>query len=137
MIHYEFRKLWDAAPGEPAPDAAEVWAKVQAHVRAENGPTAALLQTQASLELDAEKRHVTLVLHPGLYHLVTRQPERRAVIERAVQAVLGYGWSWSAVAGSWRHEGGEIRLEPFTPLTARDRGPVEEEAHGLAQLHAE
>lgn len=123
MIHYEFRKLWDAVPGEPAPDAAEVWAKIQAHARAENGPTAALLQTQARLELDAEKRQLTLVLHPGLYHMITRQPERRAVIDRAVQAVLGYGWSWSAVAGSWRQAperapsgGTEMKLEEGTPF---------------------
>ena len=41
------------------------------------------------------------------------------------------------VAGSWRHEDGEIRLDPFAPLTAADRRAVEEEAHGLAFLHAE
>lgn len=124
MIHYEFRKLWDAVPGEPAPDTAEVWSKIQAHVRSENGPTAALLQAQASLELDAERKQATLVLHPGLYHMITRQPERRGAIERAVQAVLGYGWSWSAVAGSWRSaparppSGGPepTRLEEGTPF---------------------
>ena len=41
------------------------------------------------------------------------------------------------VAGSWRHEGGEIRLEPFGSLVAADRRALEEEAHGLARLHAE
>jgi hypothetical protein len=41
------------------------------------------------------------------------------------------------VAGSWRHEGGEIRLEPFAPQAASDRRAVEEEAHGLAHLFAE
>lgn len=41
------------------------------------------------------------------------------------------------VAGSWRHEDGEIRLDPFEPLAAADRRGVEEEAHGLALLHAE
>jgi hypothetical protein len=41
------------------------------------------------------------------------------------------------VAGSWRHEDGEIRLEPFAPLAAPDRRAVEDEAHGLALLHAE
>jgi hypothetical protein len=41
------------------------------------------------------------------------------------------------VAGSWRYEDGEIRLDPFAPLTAADRHAVEDEAHGLALLHAE
>lgn len=41
------------------------------------------------------------------------------------------------VAGSWRHEDGEVRLDPFEPLPAADRRAVEEEAHGLARLHAE
>jgi len=41
------------------------------------------------------------------------------------------------VAGSWRHEDGEIRLDPSRrcrPWTGR---AVEQEAHGLARLHAE
>lgn len=39
------------------------------------------------------------------------------------------------VAGTWRHEAGEIRLEPFRPLTPAERAALEEEAHGLAALH--
>ena len=41
------------------------------------------------------------------------------------------------VAGSWRYENGEVRLDPFSPLGAADRRAVENEAHGLALLHAE
>jgi hypothetical protein len=41
------------------------------------------------------------------------------------------------VAGAWRHEDGEIRLEPFAPLAAADRRAVEDEAHSLARLHSE
>jgi hypothetical protein len=41
------------------------------------------------------------------------------------------------VAGTWRHEGGEIRVEPFERLAAPDRAAVEEEAHRLAALHAD
>jgi hypothetical protein len=41
------------------------------------------------------------------------------------------------VAGTWRHEDGEIRLAPFGQLAATDQRAVEEEAHGLALLHAE
>ena len=39
------------------------------------------------------------------------------------------------VAGTWRFEDGEVRLEPFAPLTATDRGALEAEAEGLAALH--
>ena len=41
------------------------------------------------------------------------------------------------VAGSWRHDAGEILLDQFEPLSAADRRAVEGEAHELAQLHAE
>lgn len=40
------------------------------------------------------------------------------------------------VAGTWRHEDGEIRLDPFAPLRAADRAALEGEAHRLATLHA-
>jgi hypothetical protein len=40
------------------------------------------------------------------------------------------------VAGSWREDHGEIRLEPFRRLRMRDRRAVEDESVGLAQLHA-
>lgn len=39
------------------------------------------------------------------------------------------------VAGSWREDHGEIRLEPFRRLRMRDRRAVEDESVGLAQLH--
>ena len=39
------------------------------------------------------------------------------------------------VAGTWRHEDGEIRLAPFRDLTAGERAALEEEAHGLAAFH--
>ena len=40
------------------------------------------------------------------------------------------------VAGTWRHEGGRIRLDPFRRLAAADRRALEREAEGLAALHA-
>jgi uncharacterized protein YcaQ len=42
-----------------------------------------------------------------------------------------------AVAGSWRHEGGGVRLEPFDRLTRATRRELEDEAEGLAAFHAE
>lgn len=40
------------------------------------------------------------------------------------------------VAGTWRHEHGEIQLEPFRKLTSSERADVEEEAHRLAAFHS-
>lgn len=40
------------------------------------------------------------------------------------------------VAGTWRHEDGEIRLSPFAELRPADRVALEEEAHELAAFHA-
>jgi hypothetical protein len=42
-----------------------------------------------------------------------------------------------AVAGSWRYEGGRIRLEPFEPLPRPVRRELEEEARALAAFHAD
>jgi hypothetical protein len=40
------------------------------------------------------------------------------------------------VAGTWRHEDGEIRLSPFDKLAPRDHAALEAEAHQLAAFHA-
>ena len=40
------------------------------------------------------------------------------------------------VAGTWRHEDGEIRLTPFRKLAAGERAALEEEAHALTAFHA-
>jgi hypothetical protein len=36
------------------------------------------------------------------------------------------------VAGSWRYEDGEVRLDPFRELTPQERPDLDEEAHRLA-----
>jgi hypothetical protein len=41
------------------------------------------------------------------------------------------------VAGSWRHERGRVRLEPFGPLDRRARRDLEQEAERLAAFHAD
>jgi hypothetical protein len=41
-----------------------------------------------------------------------------------------------AVAGSWTHAGGRIRLEPFEPLPRDVRRELEEESRSLAAFHA-
>jgi hypothetical protein len=41
------------------------------------------------------------------------------------------------VAGTWRFEAGEIRLEPLRRLTRAERAELEDEAHRLATFHAD
>ena len=41
------------------------------------------------------------------------------------------------VAGTWRHEDGELRLSPLRPLTAVERAALDDEAHRLATFHAD
>ena len=42
-----------------------------------------------------------------------------------------------AVAGTWRYEGGHVRLDPYDPLPRRARRDLEEEAKALAAFHAD
>jgi Winged helix DNA-binding domain len=42
-----------------------------------------------------------------------------------------------AVAGTWRHEGGRVRLEPFEPITRAVRREVDAEAARLAAFHSD
>jgi hypothetical protein len=41
------------------------------------------------------------------------------------------------VAGTWRHEDGDVRIEPFEPLPPAERAAVEDEAHRLAAFHGD
>lgn len=40
------------------------------------------------------------------------------------------------VAGSWRFEGGEVRLTPMRTLSRDEQRGLDEEAHRLATFHA-
>jgi hypothetical protein len=42
-----------------------------------------------------------------------------------------------AVAGSWRYEGGRVRLEPFEPVPRAARRELEDEAQRLAAFHGD
>lgn len=41
-----------------------------------------------------------------------------------------------AVAGTWKHEGGGVRVEPFHPLDRQTRKELEEEAERVSDFHA-
>jgi Winged helix DNA-binding domain len=40
------------------------------------------------------------------------------------------------VAGTWRHEAGRVKLDPFEPVPRRVRRELDEEATRLAAFHA-
>jgi Winged helix DNA-binding domain len=40
------------------------------------------------------------------------------------------------VAGTWRHEDGEIQISPFRTLARVERAAIDDEAHRLAEFHA-
>ncbi len=40
------------------------------------------------------------------------------------------------VAGTWRHEDGRVRIEPFARLPRGSRAELRDEAERLADLHA-
>lgn len=41
-----------------------------------------------------------------------------------------------AVAGTWRYEGGRVRIEPFEAIPRKFRREVDDEAKALAAFHA-
>jgi hypothetical protein len=40
------------------------------------------------------------------------------------------------VAGTWRYDGGKVKLQPFTPIPRRFRRELDDEAARLAAFHA-
>jgi hypothetical protein len=42
-----------------------------------------------------------------------------------------------AVAGTWRYEGGRVRVDPFGPIPRSVRRELDDEARALAAFHAE
>jgi DNA glycosylase AlkZ-like len=61
---------------------------------------------------------------------------RRLVFNTKTPQSVGTFTVDGAVAGSWRHEGGHIRLSPFRRLPRAARGEAEEEAERLAAFQA-
>jgi hypothetical protein len=42
-----------------------------------------------------------------------------------------------AVAGTWRYEGGRVRVDPFEPIPRVRRRELDDESSALAAFHAE
>jgi hypothetical protein len=78
---------------------------------------------------------VTLLVHARRAQLLPEAYRPRVFatsMPRSVPTFLVDG----QVAGTWRHEQGRIRLEPFHRLTREARAELEEEGERLAAFHA-
>src|SRR5205807_378151 len=66
-----------------------------------------------------------ILSHADRTRIVAEDDRRTVARDRLMRTFLVDGF----VAGSWRLEGGNVHLEPFRPLSARDRRELELEAH--------
>ena len=78
----------------------------------------------------------TLLVHARRTQILPEQ-YRSLVFNTRTPHSVGTFLVDGAVAGSWRHERGRVRLEPFGPLDRRARRDLEEEAERLAAFHAD
>jgi hypothetical protein len=77
----------------------------------------------------------TLLVHARRTQILPEQ-HRSLVFNTRTPHSVGTFLVDGAVAGSWRHERGRVRLEPFGPLDRRARRDLEQEAERLAAFHA-
>lgn len=78
----------------------------------------------------------TLLVH-ARRTLILPEPYRPLVFDTKTPHSVPTFLVDGAVAGRWRHEGGQVRLEPFHQLTPAVWRELEEEARGLAAFHAD
>jgi winged helix DNA-binding protein len=78
----------------------------------------------------------TLLVHARRTQILPEQ-YRSLVFNTRTPHSVGTFLVDGAVAGSWRHERGRVRLEPFGPLDRRTRRDLEQEAERLAAFHAD
>jgi hypothetical protein len=78
----------------------------------------------------------TLLVHARRTQLLPEH-HRRLVFNTKTPHSVGTFLVDGAVAGSWRHERGRVRLEPFGPLDRQARRDLDEEAERLAAFHAD
>jgi DNA-damage-inducible protein D len=144
MIHWEYRRDQDMrdarerreppAPGQPdgpefascggASEEERRWARAKALVRQKSAPTEALLNVQARVEVDAARREVRLAVHPGLHAMLSGQTPRRALVEEAVRAAFGRGWTLAVARGPWADEPAPLAPAAERPAEA-GRSPFE------------
>jgi hypothetical protein len=77
----------------------------------------------------------TLLVHARRTQILP-EPYRGLVFSTRTPHSVGTFLVDGAVAGSWRHERGRVRLEPFGPLDRQARRDLEQEAERLAAFHA-
>jgi DNA glycosylase AlkZ-like len=77
----------------------------------------------------------TLLVHARRTGILPEKRRARVFNTKAPQSVSTFLVD-GVVAGTWRYEGGRVRIEPFGRLLGRERKEVEVEAEGLAGLFA-
>jgi DNA glycosylase AlkZ-like len=77
----------------------------------------------------------TLLVHARLTGVLPEKHRPRVFNTRTPQSVNTFLVD-GAVAGTWKHERGRIRIEPFGRLAKAVRRELDEEAERLADLHA-
>jgi Winged helix DNA-binding domain len=77
----------------------------------------------------------TLLVHARRTQILP-EPHRGLVFSTKTPHSIGTFLVDGAVAGSWRHQRGRVRLEPFGPLDRQARRDLDQEAERLAAFHA-
>jgi hypothetical protein len=67
--------------------------------------------------------------------LVIREEDRPRIFHTKVPQSMNTFLVDGQVAGTWKHAGGRIEVEPFRPLGRADRDAVRDEAERLEQLY--
>jgi hypothetical protein len=78
----------------------------------------------------------TLLVHARRKRVLAEEHRPRIFSTKNPQSVPTFLVD-GTVAGTWRHEKGQIHLDPFTPLDPTTRQEAETEADRLATLHAQ
>jgi hypothetical protein len=78
----------------------------------------------------------TLLVHARRTQILPERHRSRVFNTRTPHSVPTFLVD-GAVAGSWRHERGQVRLEPFEPLPRQTRRELDDEAERLAAFHAD
>jgi hypothetical protein len=77
----------------------------------------------------------TLLVHARRTGILPEEHRSRVFNVRTPQSVHTFLVD-GAVAGTWKHEKGRVKLEPFGKLSRSDRRELEQEGERLAALHA-
>jgi Winged helix DNA-binding domain len=84
--------------------------------------------------LTARRLNRALLAHARRAQILPEE-HRSKVFNTKMPQSIGTFTVAGAVAGTWRFTGGRVVAEPFTPLAARVKREVSEEAERLTEFH--